>query len=237
MHTVNYAEIVRRMKLDFPITHTVPDVFTGGPITISRDNILNLLVVDADNPVLEGQVVSALYGEMARFKRATELAAAKAEASFRKWKAARGHELTAKMPEKKTAAGKKSAKQGPTTTEMEAYYRDHKDYDLMHDEPARLNACAGLFEDLMWAFKMKSEMLSDLNKLVGGFYATEARGDRVAHGNGGDLRLTDYASLAAEASNLADDDSVEVAKRLAEQVSATSESDDQATPKQARSLD
>lgn len=207
---ITYAEIVKRMRLEFPLTVSLVDPLTGEPITLSRENVLALLVIDRDNPELEAQTVSALYGEMARFRRAAEAAAASAETSYRKWKSQMGHKLREKR--------KKDGEKAPTVAEVEAHYRGHKDYELMANEPSRLQAIAGLLGDLMWSFKMKAEMMADLNRMVGGHAATERHADYGSHVDPSE-RLEDYASMAAEVAEIVSrSQSIEDAQRAAQEI-------------------
>ena len=209
------AEIIRRLKLEMPISVTYVDPFTGGPMTMHRENVLALLVVDTHNLIIEGQACAALYAEMGRFARAATYATAQAETKYRKWKAQMRHECAANTPEKKTAAGKKAAKQGPTGDEVETYYRMHKDYEEIANAPHKLAAQAGLFEDLRWAFKLKAETHNDQTKLLGGHERTMRMDDS-------NERLTELESLQREANDIiAASGSAAAAAAIAAQVSGT----------------
>jgi len=210
------AEIIRRLKLEMPISVVYEDPFPPhGPMSMHRENVLALLVVDTHNLVIDGQACAALYAEMGRFARAAQLAADKAETRYRKWKAQMRHECAAKAAPKKTAGGKLAAKQGPTGDEVETYYRTHKDYEALANEPRTLAAQAGLFEDLRWAFKLKAETHNDHAKLLGGHERTMRMDDA-------NERLTELESLQREANEIiAASGSAEAAAAIAASVSGT----------------
>jgi len=219
------AAIIRRVKLEMPISVTYEDPFTGGPMTMHRENVLALLVVDTHNLIVEGQACAALYAEMGRFARAAQLAADKAETRYRKWKAQMRHECASKSEPKKTASGKLASKQGPTGDEVETYYRTHADYEAMANEPRTLGAQAGIFEDLRWAFKLKGETHSDQVKLLGGHERTMRMDDS-------NERLGELESLQKEAEEIiAASGSAELAAKIAEEVSGIAVS---APPKAAQ---
>ena len=193
---VRSAEIVRRVKLEMPVHITLNDPFNGEPITCSRGNILELLVVESHNLILEGQTVAALFAEMSRFRAAAMLAQAKAEAAFRKWKARMAHELREQSEPKTTKAGKPAAKQGPTQAEIEEHYRLHPEYDVMHDEPHRLQAIVDIFTDLRRAFDIKDNVITDQIETMRGH-------ESVMHAAESTDRLNAYANLAEEIAQLA----------------------------------
>lgn len=158
---VRSAEIVRRMKLEMPLHLTLNDPVTGDPITMSRANILELLVVESHNLFLEGQTIAALHAECLRFSIAAEFASARAEAEYRKWKSRMGHEFRA-------ACAKKKPVKKPTVAEAETFYRMHDDYDKYHDEPHRLKAVASLLSGLCRSFTLKGRVVSDQSNALRG---------------------------------------------------------------------
>lgn len=201
---VKPAAILKQLKLAMPIEVTIEDPLTQQPIVVSYENLHSLLVLDVEHLTLEAQVLANLYAEMARLQRAFEFEGSKAEGRYRAWKAQMAEECEKVTPEKKTASGKRAAKQGPTVAEVEAYYRQHEDYEVMSSEPARLKAIAGFFDDLKWAFKMKSEMTSDQSKMVAGFERVARNEGAVEYrDNGAEDRLSAYENIAAEAARIA----------------------------------
>ena len=191
--------ILRQFK-DFPVNLTVEDPISQNPITITYENLHSLLALDVNNLTFEAQVVSNVYAEMARFERAAKWEAERAEGRYRAWKVAMSKELADNMPEKKTAKGARAAKQGPTVAEVEAYYRDHKDYEQYALAGKRMEAISALFGDLKWAFKMKAEMLSNQAQMMAGFESTVRSEEHSAETA---ERLADYQNLAMEAASIA----------------------------------
>jgi len=222
------AKILEHLNLLMGIVLTIEDPISRQPITLSYENLHSLLVIDMDQLPLEGQIVANLYAEMARFQRACEFAADRAEFRYAQWKSAKVDEFRSKAsraapapepepaaepeaaaPGKKPKAAKAPAAPKATVADGEAYYRGHPDYLALAEEPKRLRAIAGLFEDLKWGFKMKSENMRDANKTVGGYGATDRDGD--AAGASAEPsprfasmteRLNEYTSFAQEASRL-----------------------------------
>lgn len=223
------AKILEQLNLAMGVMLTIEDPIARTPITISYENLHSLLLIDVGNLVFEGQVVSNLYAEMARFQHAVEWAADRADARYLQWKAQQTDAFRAKRsaqpapaaepeaPAEGDDAGKKKGKKAPaapkapTVAEAEAAYRGHADYEKMSLEPKRLRAIAGLFEDLKWAFKMKSEQMRDASKTVGGYGATDRDGDVASGAEPGSReasmseRLDDYRSLALEASRASEE--------------------------------
>lgn len=152
------AEIIRKVRLEFPVQLTVPDPITGREFTIDRDNLLSLLVVDSGNIFIEGQTVAALFAEMARCQRACELACARAEVEFRRWKAAMVKSYRA-MAE---AEGKRGTDKG-----SEAYYRSHDDYKQFANLPNYYKTLGYLFMDLKEAFSIKARVLESQSRMMG----------------------------------------------------------------------
>jgi hypothetical protein len=222
--------ILKHLKLAMPIAITIEDPGTRQPIVVSYENLHSLLVVDLQHIQLERQVVTNLYAEMARLERACQFEAARSEGRYRTWRSAMAKACAVETPEKKTAAGKKAAKQGPTQAEIETYYRSHDDYDRMHSEGDRYKALAGFFGDLKWAFKMKSEMIVEQGKALGG-YEVIARNEEPA---GEQARLASYENIAAEAASIAA--SSGSSEGLADLLSSTPEDDTEKLPKAPRAL-
>jgi hypothetical protein len=217
------SKILEDLRLIMPVTLTLEDPLTRAPITIAYENLHSLLVVDVENLTVEGQLVANLYAEMARFQRAAEFAADRADIRYVKWKAAKEDAFRAaarrarpeEPPAEAEADGKKTktkakpaASPKVTVAEAEAAYRTDADYESMSEEPKRLRAIAGLFEDLKWGFRMKSEQMRDTARTIGGYGASDRDGDiaagveREPRRSPGE-RLADYVSLAEEASALA----------------------------------
>ena len=184
MHYQRPAAILEKLKLEMKLAVQLEDPTDNSPIALAYENLHTLIVVDTENLVFEGQVIANLYAEMGRFQRAAEYAAAIAEAKYRSWKGQRSEELKAQ---------RRTAKEKPPTAEaVESYYRDHADYEKMTSAAARYTAIAGLFEDLKYAFRMKSEVLRDQNRIVGGFERIENNADRLSTSS---ERMEDYAQV------------------------------------------
>lgn len=157
------AELLQRLRLDFPIRVEVPDAMTGEVLTFERENFFRVFVIDAPNMGPDQQSASAYYVEMSRFQRACEKAAAMAEISYRTWKSSMMAECVARSTTKK-----------PTVAEMEAYYRGHSKYSSMAGAPEYWKALAGLFADAKAAIKIKSEIMISMNRTVQGWDTTHA---------------------------------------------------------------
>jgi hypothetical protein len=196
MSMLKPTAILAKLRLQMPLAVTIEDPLSRQPIAVSYDNLHSLLVLDSEHLVLEGQIIANLYAEMARLQRAAEFEAAKAEGRYRSWKVQMVEELGQNIPEKKTQAGKRASKQGPTTAEGESYYRAHADYARVSSEPPRWRAIAGFFDDLKWAFKIKSQMMTDQSKIIAGYEST-------VRAEGQTERLSHYENLAQEAQNIA----------------------------------
>lgn len=187
----NPKKLLKQLKLLMPIAITLEDPISKAPITIGYDNLHALLIVDVDALGLESQVNASLYAEMARFQRAAEYAAARADGKYRAWKAQMQDELRAQY----TKEGKAKP---PTAKALEDYYRNHPDYEDQSSAGERFKAIAGLFEDLKWAFKMKADMISDQSKIIGGYESVTRREESAAERE----RLADYHSIAEEVANI-----------------------------------
>jgi len=148
------AEIVRRVRLEMPVQLTLPDPATGHDFVISRDNLLNLLVIDSGNIFLEGQTVAALYAEMARGQRACERAAARAEMDFRMWKA-------------QQFSAFKESREKATDKAAESHYRALPEYRQHADLPDYYKTLGYLFMDLKEAFLIKSKMIDAQARMMG----------------------------------------------------------------------
>lgn len=186
-------KILENLRLLMPVSMSFSDPLGGPAITVEHANLHALLVIDADRLAVEGQQIANIYAEMARYQRAAEYAADIAEVRYVKWKSAEELRFRASRtqvadepedaapPADAPADGKKKkapkAAPRPTVAEAEAAYRDHPDYERMSVEPKRLRAIAGIFEDLKWAAKMKSEHIREAAKLLGGYMATDRAAD------------------------------------------------------------
>lgn len=182
---------------DFPVALSTTD-YNDQPVTLRLVDVHRVLVLDASNLIIEQSVVANVYAEMARWAAICEYQAARAGSAYAKWKTQRTAELAARMPEKKTAAGKRAAKQGPTQEEAAEFYRAHEDYDAMSGAADRWSALAGLFGDLKWAVKMKAEAATSIAQSVGGFERTSAQEVETSE------RLNDYEMVAAHNAALAE---------------------------------
>lgn len=186
------SAILKKLKLAMPIEVAVEDPLTRQPIIVSYENLHSLLVLDLEHLDLEAQVISNLYAEMARIERAFQFEAAKADGRYRTWRSKIQDELREDHKKKKLKA--------PTQKALEDHYRGHEDYDEKSSEGKRYEALSGFFSDLKWAFKMKSEMLGDQNKMVAGFERA-SRNESRASDDG--ERLSDYENIAQEAARIA----------------------------------
>jgi hypothetical protein len=163
--------IVKRLQLEMPIEITLPDPISGANFTLSRENILSLLVIDTPNLALDSQSVAAHYATMARAQRACERAAASGEASYRAWKARTAEEFRKANKDRKI-----------TVAEVEEYYRGHEDYEKVSSLPNYYEKLAGLFDDLKRAFEIKSRLISSQVHMLGGELAAhraESRGGEM----------------------------------------------------------
>lgn len=172
------ADIVARLKLKMPINVRIQDPITGDLIQVDRENLLALLVIDTPNLVYDSQILSALFMEMARARRACERAAALADRSFVRWKA-----------QVSTEARLKKGPNGKTITGDEAKeaYRTHPEYEDKANAPAYWQALASLFEDACRAFELKARMIESQSRmLMGDFRAkrTEDMAERSSSARG-----------------------------------------------------
>lgn len=184
--------ILKKLKLAMPIDVTVEDPLTKQPIVVAYDNLHSLLVLDLDHLDLEAQVVANLYAEMSRIEHAFRFEAARSEGRYRTWRA--------KVQDELRAEHKKEGKKAPTKVALEDHYRSHPDYDEMNNAGKRFEALAGFFHDLKWAFKMKSEQMSDQSRSVGGYAATARNEESTSEAH---ERLADYENLSKEAAAIA----------------------------------
>jgi len=152
--TVESREIIERIRLKLPLVVTLPDPITGEPFTINRDNLLALLVIDANNLTFEAQTVPALYGEMARIRAAAYRAHQESEVRFRRWKQAKRNECRAKAKDNKK----------PTKEDLEDFYRGAEDYQERYQEQINLATIMSLADDLKRAFEIKSRQLESLSR-------------------------------------------------------------------------
>lgn len=153
---VRSQTIIEKLRLEMPVEVTLPDPVTGQPFTIRRDNVLALLTIDTHNLLVEGQSIPPLYAEAGRAEQAATLAAARAEMSYRRWKAQCAAKIRAER-----AGGK-----GPTKDEVEEFYRLQPDYEEMCMASKQFEALAGLFESIRWAFQIKAQVQHDQTLLL-----------------------------------------------------------------------
>lgn len=180
---VRSAEIIRRLKLELPVSVTLIDILTDQPYTVHRDNLLALLTLDTENLLLEGQSHAALYAEMARAQRSAERMSAKCEMEYRRWQA----QLSEVLRHDKRYETKK-----PTKEECESNYRTHADYEKMSMAGKHFAALAGLFEDFKRAFDIKGRAVHDQTELMKGHENAERVDDGLD-------RMKEMETLEAEA--------------------------------------
>lgn len=190
--------ILKRMRLSMPVQMTLTDVITGQPITISHDNLHQLLIADLNNVELESQLISNLYAEMSRFQAAAEYAATRGEAEYRAWRS----KVQTEFREAREKAGEKK----PTVKMVEDHYRNHPEYDLMTNAGKRYEAVAKFFGNLAKAFYMKSRVLSDHTRAQTGYDLTEKNASDAEE------RLGAYSSLRAEADKILQETNVAAAE-------------------------
>lgn len=186
MDYVRSSDIVKRLKLELPLQLTMTDPNTQQPITVDRENIHAMLVLDTSNLVFEGQMIPALYAELGRYQRAAQYEASVAASEFASWKARKVKEYRKKNP--KLAKDK-----------AESEYRTEDDYQQMATAPERWKAIAGLLEDCRDAVRIKSYMASDQAKLMMGHEQTMRHSDTID-------RIEDYAAHAAQVGQIIGDD-------------------------------
>lgn len=168
-------ERLRALRLQWGVALSLEDPFTGQLITFAYENLHALLMIDLENVPTEAQLVSNIYAEVGRAKKAAEYAADRAGSRFAQWKADRSEEFRARREKEIDAEQKdvdafnakadlkkdhrKVSLKAATGTECEGYYRTHKDYERMSAEESRLRAVAGTLHELQAAFFMKSQHL------------------------------------------------------------------------------
>lgn len=162
------AEIVKRLKLEMPVQVKIHDPITGHEVTLARDNLLAMLVIDTPNLVYDSQWLAALYMEMARARRACERAAAHADRQFVKWKAEIASQARAKSEKKLTS------------DQAEEAYRTHPDYEERASVGAYYKTLAELFEDAMQAFTLKSRMIEAQSRILNGDFHARRVEDRAS---------------------------------------------------------
>lgn len=164
------SDIVRRLRLNFPVRLELLDPLSGAPYLFERENVLAALVIDAGNAVLESQVVAALYAEVARAHAAAKLDAARKLAELKRWKAQKRAECR-RLAEK--------AKEKPPSRDLQDdFYREHADYARVNDEADRAAVLADLLSDLKEAFTMKQWGLRDIHSVVRGHDRVAGENDR-----------------------------------------------------------
>lgn len=178
------SEIVKRLKLEMPMQVTIHDPITGHQVTLARENILAMLVIDTPNLVYDSQWLAALYMEMARARRASERASAHAERQFVKWKA----EIASQARAAAAAAAADDEKKGKKTAgkltgaEAEEAYRTHPEYEERASVSAYYKTLADLFEDAMQAFTLKSRMIEAQSRILHGDFHARRVEDRTQAG-------------------------------------------------------
>ena len=166
------AEIVRKVRMEMPVNVSLTDPVTGQPFEVNRANVLESLTIDTAVPELEAQTIAALYALFGRAQRASEYAAALAEAHYVAWKSGIARDARAK-------GGK------ITAAEAEEAYRTHAEYVERQTQPDRYRALAGLFEDIKKGFQIKGEQLRSIVGMQRGHDATHASEDAVETRLGG----------------------------------------------------
>jgi hypothetical protein len=174
--TYSSRELVERLKTSLPLAMTLPDPVTGEPFVVNRDNMLALLVVDADNLVLESQTVAMLFGEMARVHAAAKLAKEQADVEFRRWKATKAAEGRRVLDNGEDSKGKKKP---PTKEQVEDYYRLDPEYEDAYRRTNRASVIADMVADLKKGFELKQRALHDLHGVTFGHDRVQAGDDRL----------------------------------------------------------
>lgn len=165
------AQILERLRLEFPMSVTVPDPITGEDFTFTAQNLHRLLVIDAPNMGVDQQSVAALYARMARGQRACEKAAAMSERAYVAWK-------SSKMQEYRHEAAEEGSKK-PTVAAQEAYYRSHPDYERISGAQDHWTTLARLFGDLKEAFRIKADVMRSMASNVKGWDSAHVAEDKV----------------------------------------------------------
>jgi len=175
------AEIIEKLRLKLPLAVTLHDPLSGGPFTVTRDNVLALLVVDTDNIVLELQTTAVLYGEMARVHAAAKARLDETDLHLRRWKAQRAQELRSAREKQTTtdAKGVEKPAKPPTGDEVKEHYRTHRDYETMYAAQHHAAMLYALSEDLKRAFELKARALRDLAAIDFGHTRAESNVDRL----------------------------------------------------------
>lgn len=186
------GEIVKRLKLEMPLQVKIHDPITGHEVTLARENLLAMLVIDTPNLIYDSQWLSALYMEMARARRACERASAHADRQFVKWKAEIAAQARAKAEKKLTGA------------EAEEAYRTHPEYEDRASVSAYYKTLADLFEDAMTAFQLKGRMIEAQSRILHGDFHARRVEDRAsaptpAHGESTE-DLSERAAAALDTS-------------------------------------
>ena len=120
------------------------------------------LSVQARNAMpLRLELVDPVNGQTFVVEKGDVLSALRAEVVYRQWKAQRAIEAREASEKKLTGA------------QVEEAYRTHADYESMASEESRWHALAGLFDDLKWAVRMKSDRIRDFITAQGARVRTE----------------------------------------------------------------
>ena len=176
-----YAELAHlrdQMKHQFPLEISLHDPVTGEPFSVTRADLIGMLLVDSSNLMLEGQMVAAQYMEASRLRRASQLSRFGAERVLRQWKA-------------KTAMDyRETAEKKVTVAETEAHYRLLPEYTQLQQAIEYTTTLEGLFEDLQRAINMKSSIIRSQTQLVIGHERVFKAEDEA------DLEATAAAAIA-----------------------------------------
>ena len=206
MYYLDPSVILKDLR-KFEVDIDLEDPITKQTFRANYDDIHAMLVVDSKNLVFEGQIISAMYAEMSRLTNSAMWMSVKSDMEYVRWKAHMARECASKTPEKLIASGKPAANQGPTGTEVETYYRSHKDYEDYSMAGKRYLMIANIFKDAARAFDMKSRTLSDQTKVMAGYERTTTNEynatERAERGDALKYRLSDYVQQAADITALA----------------------------------
>lgn len=195
-----FAKLRRRVLGEFPLQLSTTDVFPPhATIQLSQNDLLNLLMVDPHDLASEAATSAMLYAQFSRFRRALEVEADDAVRAYAQWKSEQSAALEKTMEPKVLKSGKPAAKQGPTSEEAARHYRAQAEYTEVSGLPARLKAQASLLEDLMWAVKMKADMVSSLSQTQGVYNSIDHTEERVAEAGPTPMSRSEIAQGQSEA--------------------------------------
>ncbi len=155
------AELSVQARNAMPLRLELVDPVNGQTFVVEKGDVLSALRINPSKILEEASIVSRQYAEFARAQRACEARAGRAEVVYRQWKAQRAIEAREASEKKLTGA------------QVEEAYRTHADYESMASEESRWHALAGLFDDLKWAVRMKSDRIRDFITAQGARVRTE----------------------------------------------------------------